>query len=277
MDGKPIAEIVPSASKNLHGGKKFWLRLAQDNFLPGFVDQILGQKPEETRAVKVEFPANFPVQELTGKTVEYKVSVREIKQRVLPPLDDVFAAKWMPGKTLLDLRHALEHQIEHEKGHELERAREGQVLKFLSERVDFELPPTLLKHETRSALAELVQRNRERGVPDEKLKEKEEELIRMAGGLAAHRLKTNFILHRIAEREKIQVTRADIDERIRHEAMHHNLTPEKMRQEIEKTDGMNGLVEQVLLAKTIDFLGSNATIDGTAAVPPAEASVETKS
>src|ERR1041384_2616395 len=45
MDGKPIAEIVPSASKNLHGGKKFWLRLAQDNFLPGFVDQILGQKP----------------------------------------------------------------------------------------------------------------------------------------------------------------------------------------------------------------------------------------
>ena len=120
IDGKPIAEIVPAASKNLQGGKKFWLRLATDNFLPRFVDQVLGQKPNETRTVKVEFPADFPLKELAGKTAEYSVTLLEIKQRVLPPLDDAFAAKWMSDKTLPDLRHALEHQIEHEKGHELE-------------------------------------------------------------------------------------------------------------------------------------------------------------
>ena len=276
IEGKPIAELAPNASKNLQGGKKFWLRLAAENFLPGFVEQIIGQKPDETRTVKVEFPADFPVPEVAGKTADYEVKLLEIKQRILPPLDDAFAAKWMPDKTLADLRHALEHQIEHEKGHELERARESQVLQFLSERIDFELPPNLLKAETRNALAELVQRNRERGVPDEMLKEKEEELIRVAGGLAAHRLKTNFILHRIAEQEKIQVTRADVDERIRHQAMHHNITPEKMRQEIEKNDAMNGLVEQVLLAKTIDFLGSNATIGGAAGRPTPEAANESK-
>jgi trigger factor len=274
IEGKAIAEIVPGASKNLQGGKKFWLRLAADNFLPRFVDQMLGQKPNETRTIKVEFPSDFPVKELAGKEADYTVTLLEIKERVLPPLDDNFAAKWMPEKTLIDLRHALEHQIEHEKGHELERAREAQVLRFLSERVDFELPPTLLKRETRSALAELVQRNRERGVPDDMLKEKEEELIRMAGGLAAHRLKTNFILHRVAEVEKIQVTRADVDERIRHQAMHQNVTPAKLREEIEKHDGMNGLVEQVLLSKTIDFLGSNATIEGAPATAVPEGAKE---
>jgi trigger factor len=200
----------------------------------------------------------------------------EIKQRVLPLIDDAFAAKWMPDKTLSDLRQALAQQIEHEKAHELERARESQVIKFLSDRIDFELPPNLLKAETRSALAELVQRNRERGVPDETLKEKEQELIRVAAGLAAQRLKTNFILHRIAEQEKIEVTRADVDERIRHQALHHNLTPDKMRQELEKHDGMNGLVEQVLLGKTIDFLGSNATIDSTAATSVSAADNESK-
>jgi trigger factor len=276
IDGKPIAELAPNASKNLQGGKKFWLRLTADNFLPGFVNQIIGQKPNERRTVTVEFPTDFPVPDVAGKRAEYEVTVLEIKQRVLPPLDDAFAAKWMPDKTLTDLRHALEQQIEHEKGHELERARESQVIKFLSERIDFELPPNLLKTETRHALAELVQRNRERGVPDEMLKEKEEELIRVAGGLAAHRLKTNFILHRVAEQEKIQVTQAEVDERIRHQAMHHNVTPEKMRQEIEKQDGMNGLVEQVLLAKTIDFLGSNATIESAAATPVLEAANESK-
>jgi trigger factor len=182
----------------------------------------------------------------------------------------------MPEKTLADLRQALEHQIEHEKGHELERARERQVVQFLSERIQFELPPNLLKQETRNALAELVQRNRERGVADEALKEKEEELIRVASGLAAHRQKTNIILHRIAEQEKIQVTRADLDETIRHQAMHHNITPEKMRQEIEKNDGMNGLVEQVLLGKTIDFLGSNATIESAPSTPVSEQTNELK-
>ena len=89
-------------------------------------------------------------------------------------------------------------------------------------------------------------------------------------------MKTNFILHRIAEQEKIQVTAVDIDDRIRHQAMHHNTTPEKMQQEIEKNDAMNGLIEQVLLAKTIDFLGSNATIEGTPAAPVSEASAESK-
>ncbi|MEO5753380.1 MAG: trigger factor [Chthoniobacterales bacterium] len=276
IDGQLIVELAPNSSKNLQGGKKFWLHLAKDNFLPGFVEQIMGLKPDESRTVQVEFPADFPVAEVAGTKATYEVKLLEIKERVLPPLDDAFAAKWMPEKTLVDLRHGLEYQIEHEKGHELERAREAQVVKFLSDRIDFELPPNLLKAETRSALSELVQRNRERGVTDEMLKEKEEELIRMAAGLAAHRLKTNFILHRIAEQEKIQVTRADVDERISHQAMHHNITPQKMREEIEKHDGMNGLVEQVLLSKTIDFLGSNATIEGAAAAPIPAADDESK-
>lgn len=262
VNGKPISEVAPSASKNLQGGKKFWLRVAPDNFLPGFVEAMIGQKPDETRTVPVTFPADFPIAEVAGQTAEYSVTLLEIKQRVLPSVDDAFAAKWMPGKTLQEFRHALEHQIEHDKEHQRENVRESQVIKFLSDLIQFELPPNLLKQETRSALSELVQRNRERGVSDEALKEKEQDLIKAAGGLAAHRLKTNFILHRVAEQEKIKVSREDIDERIRHQAMHHNVAPEKMRQEIEQHDGLNGLVEQILLAKTIAFLGANATIDG---------------
>src|SRR3984893_7960113 len=66
-DGKPISEIAPQASKNLHGGKKFWLHLVSDNFLPKFCEQMVGQKPGETRTVTVDFAADFPVKELAGK------------------------------------------------------------------------------------------------------------------------------------------------------------------------------------------------------------------
>ena len=180
IEGKPVGEIAPQASKNLHGGKKFWLRLAPDNFLPKFCEQIVGQKPGESRTVTVDFAADFPVKELAGKKASYAVTVREIKQKVLAPMDDDLAAKLMPGKTLADLRRMIGHDLEHEKEHEVERAKESQIMKYLHERTQFDLPSSLLKNETRRALGELVQRNRARGVPDEMLKEKEQELIQGA-------------------------------------------------------------------------------------------------
>src|SRR6188508_3199541 len=75
IDGVPVSEIVPEASKNLHGGKKFWLQLAPENFLPKFCEQIVGMKPGDTRSVQVEFPAEFPVTELAGKKADYAVTL----------------------------------------------------------------------------------------------------------------------------------------------------------------------------------------------------------
>lgn len=272
IDGVAISEIVPGASKNLQGGKKFWLRLAPENFLPQFCEQIVGMNTGETRSVQVEFPADFPVPELTGKRADYAVTLDEIKQKVLPALDDAFAAKLMPEKTLSDLRHTVEHNLEHEKEHEVERAKESEIVRFLHEHISFDLPPGLLKNETRRALNELVHRNRERGVPDEMLKGKEKELIDGAGSLAAHRLKTNFILHRIAEREKIEVTREELDERIREQAAQYNVSVEKMRKEIEEHDRLDGLAEELLLGKTLDFLKVNVSVQPSSETPKSDAS-----
>jgi trigger factor len=261
LAGKPIREIAPNASKNLHGGKKFWLHVAPGNFLPRFCEQIVGMKRGETRSVQVEFPADFMVTELAGKEADYAVTLDEIKEKVLPEIDDAFAAKLLPGKTLVDLRQMIEHDLEHEKEHEIERAKESQVTKFLQEHTSFDLPPPLLKNETRRALNELVHRNRERGVPDDILKGKEKELVEGAASLAANRLKTNFILTRIAEREKIEVTKEDVDLRMRQEAARYNVPVAKMRKELEEHDGLNNLAEQILLGKVLDFLKANVSIE----------------
>ena len=261
IEGRPISEIAPNASKNLHGGKKFWLHLAPENFLPRFCEQIVGMKRGETRSVQVQFPAEFPVAELAGKKADYAVTLNEIKQKVLPSIDDAFAARLVPGKTVADLRHMIEHDLEHEKEHEVERAKESQIVKFLHEHTAFDLPPPLLKSETRRALNELVHGNRARGVPDDILKGKEKELVEGAGSLAAHRLKTNFILSRIAEREKIEVSREELDARIRKEATHYDISVDKMRKELQEHDGLNSLAEQLLLGKTLDFLKANVSVE----------------
>ncbi len=260
IEGKPMSEIAPNASKNLHGGKKFWVRLAPDNFLPKFCEQLVGQKKDETRTVTVDFPADFLVKELAAKQASYNVTLCEIKEKVLPEVNDEFAAKLLPGKTLADLRHTIEHDLEHEKEHQVEHAKEEQIVKYLHEKTKFDVPPPLLRNETKRALTELVQRNRARGIPDEMLKEKEKELIETAGSVAYHRLKTNFILERIAEQEKIEVSREDVDHRIRHEAQHYNISSDKMRKELEEHDGLNALAEQILLGKTLDFLKANVSV-----------------
>ena len=156
IEGQPIREIAPDASKNLQGGKKFWLHLGPENFLPKFCEQLIGQKKEETQLVIVTFPADLPVKELAGKKADYAVTLREIKQRVLPELNDTFAAKLAKDKTLAELRKLVAHDLEHEKEHAIERAKESQIIKALQEQTQFDLPPQLLRNETRRALGELV-------------------------------------------------------------------------------------------------------------------------
>ncbi len=140
-------------------------------------------------------------------------------------------------------------------------------MKYLHEQIQFELPQALLQNETRRALAELVQRNRERGVTDEMLKEKEKELIDAAAGMAAHRLKTNFILHRIAERENIQITKDDLDLRVRQEAARYDISSEKMRKELQQRNALDDVSEQLLVGKTLDFLKANVSVGLTKEAP----------
>lgn len=258
--GQPISELAPGASKNLHGGKKFWLHLAPENFLPGFCEGLVGQAVGEIRTLRIDFPAEFPVAELAGKTAEYAVTLNEIKQKMLPPLDDEFAGKLVPDKSLAEVRELLSQQIEREKLQGLERAKEAQVIAFLIERVQCELPVELLRDETRRVLANLVQANRERGVPDEALKSNEKELIEVAGRRSHERVKSSFILHRIAEQEKLEVLPEEVEQRIAREAAQFDTTPEKLRKRIIENDQMNGLVDEILLAKTLDLLKSNVSV-----------------
>src|SRR5438874_17163 len=130
VDGKPIGEVAPQASKNLHGGQKFWLHLAADNFPPKFCEQVVGQKSDETRTLIVDLPADFLDKELAGKQDSYSVTLREIKEKVLPAVDDGFANKLLTGKSLADHCYTIEQDLEHEKEHEVERAKEAQIVKY---------------------------------------------------------------------------------------------------------------------------------------------------
>ena len=93
-DGKPITEIAPTA-KGLTEQKNFWVETAANNFIPGFAGQLFGAKAGDKRTVNVDFPADFVTKELQGKKGVYEVEIVEVKERVLPPVDDAFAKNFM--------------------------------------------------------------------------------------------------------------------------------------------------------------------------------------
>src|SRR5438552_8142425 len=90
VDGKPITELAPVA-RGLTEQKNFWVEAKKGSFLPGFSDQLLGAKAGEKRTVKIDFPADFVTTQVAGKQGVYEVEVVEVKERILPELNDAFA------------------------------------------------------------------------------------------------------------------------------------------------------------------------------------------
>jgi len=109
-DGKPITDTAPTA-KGLTEQKNFWVDAAPDSFIPGFADQIIGAKAGDKRTVNVDFPADFVTKQLAGKKGVYEVEVVEVKEKVLPPIDDAFAKKY-DAENLPKLREVVQRDLE---------------------------------------------------------------------------------------------------------------------------------------------------------------------
>lgn len=258
IEGKPVHEAVPSAGKPLSGNNDFWIKMTPEAFFPGFCEKLVGATPGEERKFEIEVPSDFAVSDLAGKKIEFAVTLKAIKQKQLPELNDEFAAKIAEGKTLAELREMAKHELEHQKEHEVERAKRNQIMEHLLSKVECELPGGMLRNETRRVLADIVRENQLRGVSEEALKGSERELIDSASHTARERLKGTFILLRIAEAEKIEVTRPEFQQRIAALARRYGMPADKMLKELEKRDAVAQIEEEILVGKVLDFLTANA-------------------
>ena len=260
IDGKPVHEVVPKAGKPLSGNNDFWIRMTPQSFFPGFCDALLGAKPGESREFEIEVPADFAVEELRGQKIHYAVTIKGVKEKQLPELTDEFAGKIAPGKNIGELRELVKQELDREKNATAEREKRNQIMQQLLSKVECELPENLVRSETRRLLAEIVRENQTRGVADAVLKESEQELVTSASTSARERLKGTFILLRIAEAEKISVSREELQQRIAALAARYGMSFDKMLKELEKRGALDQLNEDILTGKVLDFLSSNASV-----------------
>ena len=264
-DGKPITETAPTA-RGLTEKKNFWLDIEPGAFIEGFAAQMAGAKAGDKRTVTVDFPADFVTKELQNKKGVFEVEILEVKEKILPPIDDEFAKKY--GAESLDkLRAGVRVDLENELKHSQARSIRGQVVRTLLERVQFELPETPVANVTQNVVYDIVRDNTQRGISRDMIEEQKDAIYSNAQANARDRVKLMFLVQRIAEKEKISVTQEDALMQARMIAATHQIPIEQLLKDLQKRDSVRELYDQALHEKVMDFLEKNANVETVPARP----------
>ena len=261
LEGQPISEAQPDAPKELGGKENFWIKLGPETLLPGFSEALLGATAGETREFSLDTPADIPIESLRGKKLDYTVKVRELKSQNLPALDDAFAEKVTPGKTYAELRTLARESLQGERKGMIEEAKRRQIISHLTGATEFDLPADFVRGETRRIMNDIVKQNQDRGVSDDEIKSNEQDIVVNAGQAARDRLKSAFILTRIAEKEEIKVTREEFEGQLNIMSARYQMPREKLLKQLQEANAFGQIEEELLLGKTLAFLASNATVE----------------
>ncbi len=262
-EGKPITDTAPTA-KGLTEQKNFWVDIAPNSFIPGFSEQLTGAKAGDKRTVNVDFPADFVTKELQGKKGVYEVEIVEAKEKVLPPLDEAFA-KLYEAESLEKLRAGVRTDLENELKNSQAKSVRGQIVRGLLSRVNFELPESVVAHETRNAVYEMVNQNARRGASRDTIEQHKDEIYSAAAGNAKERVKLAFLIRRIAEQEGVKVSQEEVLQRAQLLASAYQIPLEQFLKDLQKRDGVNELYEQVAHEKVLELVEKSAQIEDVSA------------
>jgi trigger factor len=262
VDGKPIVELAPD--KQIYGKvPQTWEEVegANEGVIPGLGQQLAGLKPGDKKDLTINFPADFAaVPALAGKQAVYSIEVLEIRERVLPPLDEAFF-KTHQAADLETLKVMIRSQLKRQKEARNRGEQRRQVSEAIADRVEFPVPDSLVDQETQNVLRQFIEENMRRGVPQEQFEKDKKELFDGARKAAARRVKTQLILAKIAEAEKLQVTEQDIDQFIYREAMRTQQKPDKLVKVLTTDrEQLRAVQQSIIFDKAIDFLVSKATV-----------------
>jgi trigger factor len=229
---------------------------------PGFDEQLLGLAMGATKTFSIHYPTDYPIGELANTDVSYTVTVKSIKRRVLPELDDEFAKDLGEFDTLDALRVRVLEDLEHEARHTAEREIRADLMKQLAARVPFEVPPSLVEREIDRRIEDfahrLIEQNidpRQAGIDWNAFRESQRDVAREAVAGA-------IVLDEVARRENLDVSNDELNGEIGRYAERTGRTPAAVRARLEKEGGLSRIYAGLRREKSIDFLMARATISG---------------
>ncbi len=259
---KTVEETAPAAA-GLGKGTDFWLRTDEAgdaDFLPGAAQAVAGMAAGETKEIPVAFPAEYHVKELGGQNALYTVTVKEIREKVMPEMDEEFFK--MAGATNLEefkarIRENLQRAAERNE----EARRQDAAARHLLEQAKIEeLPQAEVASETQQIVMNIVRENTMRGVSSDVIKDQRDSIMSAATRSSEERVKLSYILERIADAEKLELPEADLTTHIAMLAARRRQAPEKLREELEKDGRLDSLKRDLRNEKALAFVVKHAVV-----------------
>jgi trigger factor len=227
---------------------------------PGFDDQMLGMTPGTTKEFTITYPADYAIPELAGGTVDYKVTLKEIKKRVVPALDDEFAKDLGEFDSLDALRTHVRHDLEHEAQHASERQLRQDVMKQLASRVPFAVPESLVDREIDRRLEDFARRLMEQRIDPRQANIDWAAFRDGQRAPATEAVASAIVLDEIARRDAIEVTQDDLDAELQRYADQTGHSVASIRARLQKDGELGRLAAGLRREKTVKHVLSQAKI-----------------
>jgi trigger factor len=229
-----------------------------DGKIENFAKGMSGVEAGKTRTLPIQISDGAPNERLRGRQISAAIEVLDVKKLTLPEMTPELLAEFEVDSEG-DLRDAVEETLKRQMSYHQQQAVRRQVTSLLTAAATWELPPEMLKRQSRRELERAKLELRRSGFSDEQILAHENRLRQSTEANTARALKEHFILERIAEEEKIEETEQDYDDEIRLIAAQSGESPRRVRTQLERQDLMDVLRNQIVENKTIQLILSHAS------------------
>ena len=244
-------------------GENYPLTIGSGSFIPGFEEQLIGKNKDEEVDVNVTFPEDYHAEELKGKEALFKVTVKEVKTKELPEVDDEFAAEVSEFETLAEYKEDIRKKLTEKKEKEARNAKEEAVITAIIEDSAMEIPDAMLETQQRQIVDEFTQRLQMQGISLEQYFQftglDAEKMLEQAKPQADRRIKSRLVLEAIVAAEKITVSDEDYEKEIERMAEVYNMEKDKVREMLgENETAKKQFMDDLAITKAADFVVSQA-------------------
>lgn len=246
--------------------KNYILDLAQSTFIPGFAEQLVDKNAKEEFTINVKFPDEYHDDKIKGKNAEFKITINEIKEKILPELNDELAKKVGPFKSLEELKNDIQKYLDSTSKAENDKRAALKIIEKLNDAIEISIHEAMVSRESQALLTEFQQRVAAQGGNWDEVvaQEGHEKIWEQLQTEAKNRIKNSLIISKIAELEKIQIENKDLEEKIEEIARIYNTNKLVILEEIKKNPNIiNSLSQQIMSQKVTQFLINNANIKYT--------------
>lgn len=244
-------------------GEDIQAEIGSGQVLPAIEEGLEGAEFHSTITVDIEGDENFPIEELRGQEIPLTVSIKAVKQKMLPQLDDEFAKDTGEAQTLLELRSKMREQIKEAKEHRAEHMAMENLVDTLVEQNDFPLPERFVEEQVDNELERREEMFKQHGLDMEAVGGNTEEFREETRKEVEQNIRAELLLLSIAEKEGFEIEEADIDRFFEHQAQHdERFSAEQLKQFMRQNEEQWRNVQyQALQEKTRNFLLEEADIE----------------